>query len=175
MNANWNDTPAQIEDTTAMQGDLLMLLSGQQVTVHTSEEPDFDYMEKEDVAFVVENPHGGENLLIELCAEFSMFFETWHGSYKATESEYEKMKQDITAILGGQAAALTLYGDGRWLGSVLCTPKPAADADAAALLSRPEVPAAMAEKVRKAGGRAELICWDPQQNWKLVVPAEQGA
>lgn len=173
MNANIHSE--EIQDTTEKQGDLLMLLSGQRVTVHTSEEPDFDYMEAEDVAFVVENPHGGETLLIELCAEFSLFFETWHGSYKATELDYAKMKQDITAILSGRAAALTLYAGGKWLGSVLCPEKPAAGADAAALLKRPEVLPGMAEKVRQQGGRIEQVCWDPAENRTAVMPAQNEA
>ena len=74
MNANWN-RPVEELDPTEKQGDLLMALSGQRVTVHTSEKPDFDYMENEDVAFVVQNPQGSEDLLIELCGEFSVFFE----------------------------------------------------------------------------------------------------
>ena len=53
MNANINYD--EIPDTSAVQEDLLTALSGQHVTVHTSEEPDFDYMENEDVAFVVKN------------------------------------------------------------------------------------------------------------------------
>ena len=74
MNTDWN-SPQGDFDPTEKQGELLMLLSGQQVTVHTSAEDDFDYMENEDVAFVVKNPHSEEDLLIELCGEFSVFFE----------------------------------------------------------------------------------------------------
>lgn len=64
MNANINYD--EIPDTSAVQEDLLAALSSQHVTVHTNEEPDFDYMENGDVAFVVKNPHNDENLLIEL-------------------------------------------------------------------------------------------------------------
>ncbi len=172
MNANVNYDELQELDPREMQGDLLMALSGQQVTVHTSEEADFDYMEAEDVAFVVENPQGGENLLVELCGEFSVFFETWHGTYKAAGTGCEQMKQDIAAILGGQAAALTLYAGGRWLGSVLCPEAPAADADAAALLARPEVLPGMADKVRQLGGCVQLVYWDPARSRTVQVPAE---
>ena len=52
MITDWN-SPQGDFDPTEKQGELLMLLSGQQVTVHTSAEDDFDYMENEDVAFVV--------------------------------------------------------------------------------------------------------------------------
>ena len=72
MNANINYD--EIPDTSAVQEDLLAALSSQHVTVHTNEEPDFDYMENGDVAFVVKNPHNDENLLIELGGEFSVFF-----------------------------------------------------------------------------------------------------
>ena len=72
MNANINYD--EIPDTSAVQEDLLAALSSQHVTVHTNEEPDFDYMENGDVAFVVKNPHNDENLLIELGGEFSLFF-----------------------------------------------------------------------------------------------------
>ena len=54
MNANINYD--EIPDTSAVQEDLLAALSSQHVTVHTNEEPDFDYMENGDVAFVVKNP-----------------------------------------------------------------------------------------------------------------------
>mgnify|MGYP000748443146 CR=1 FL=1 len=65
MITDWN-SPQGDFDPTEKQGELLMLLSGQQVTVHTSAEDDFDYMENEDVAFVVKNPHSEEDLLMEL-------------------------------------------------------------------------------------------------------------
>ncbi len=114
MNANINYD--EIPDTSAVQEDLLAALSSQHVTVHTNEEPDFDYMENGDVAFVVKNPHNDENLLIELGGEFSVFFGLWHGQYKAVEYDYDRMKKDIAAILEGNAGALSLYADGKWQG-----------------------------------------------------------
>ena len=107
MNANINYD--EIPDTSAVQEDLLAALSSQHVTVHTNEEPDFDYMENEDVAFVVKNPHNEENLLIELGGEFSVFFGLWHGQYKAVEYDYDRMKKDVAAILAGNAGVLSLY------------------------------------------------------------------
>ena len=84
MNTDWNSPQGNFE-TTEKQADLLTALSGQHVTVHTCEEADFDYMEEEDVAFVVKNPHSEEDLLVELGGGFSLFFGLWHGQYKATE------------------------------------------------------------------------------------------
>lgn len=43
MITDWN-SPQGDFDPTEKQGELLMLLSGQQVTVHTSAEDDFDYI-----------------------------------------------------------------------------------------------------------------------------------
>ena len=80
MNTDWN-SPQGDFDTAEKQGELLMLLSRQQVTVHTWDDPDFDYMEEQDLALVVQSPSGTEDLLIELCGEFSVFFEKWHGEY----------------------------------------------------------------------------------------------
>ena len=114
MNANINYD--EIPDTSAVQEDLLAALSSQHVTVHTNEEPDFDYMENEDVAFVVKNPHNEENLLVELGGEFSVFFGLWHGQYKAVEYDYDRMKKDVAAILAGNAGVLSLYTDGKWQG-----------------------------------------------------------
>ena len=74
MNTDWN-SPQGDFDTAEKQGELLMLLSRQQVTVHTWDDPDFDYMEEQDLALVVQSPSGTEDLLIELCGEFSVFFE----------------------------------------------------------------------------------------------------
>ena len=128
MNANINYD--EIPDTSAVQEDLLAALSSQHVTVHTNEEPDFDYMENGDVAFVVKNPHNDENLLIELGGEFSVFFGLWHGQYKAVEYDYDRMKKDIAAILAGNAGVLSLYTDGKWQGSTLCPEKVSAKAGA---------------------------------------------
>ena len=124
MITDWN-SPQGDFDPTEKQGELLMLLSGQQVTVHTSAEDDFDYMENEDVAFVVKNPHSEEDLLIELCGEFSVFFEKWHGEYPATEEGYAQMTRDVQAVLAGSAGALSLYTEDGWQGTALCTESPA--------------------------------------------------
>ena len=102
MNTDWN-SPQGDFDTAEKQGELLMLLSRQQVTVHTWDDPDFDYMEEQDLALVVQSPTGTEDLLIELCGEFSVFFEKWHGEYAATAEGYAQLQQDITAILDGKA------------------------------------------------------------------------
>ena len=167
MITDWN-SPQGDFDPTEKQGELLMLLSGQQVTVHTSAEDDFDYMENEDVAFVVKNPHSEEDLLIELCGEFSVFFEKWHGEYPATEEGYAQMTQDVQAVLAGSAGALSLYTEDGWQGTALCTEKPGPDADAAGLLER----CWSAEKPHKPlekGSRVELVYWDPAQNRTLTV------
>lgn len=124
MNTDWN-SPQGDFDTAEKQGELLMLLSRQQVTVHTWDDPDFDYMEEQDLALVVQSPSGTEDLLIELCGEFSVFFEKWHGEYAATAEGYAQLQQDITAILDGKAGALSLYTENGWQGTVLCTELPA--------------------------------------------------
>ena len=90
MNTDWN-SPQGDFDTAEKQGELLMLLSRQQVTVHTWDDPDFDYMEEQDLALVVQSPSGTEDLLIELCGEFSVFFEKWHGEYAATAEGYTQL------------------------------------------------------------------------------------
>lgn len=124
MNTDWN-SPQGDFDTAEKQGELLMLLSRQQVTVHTWDDPDFDYMEEQDLALMVQSPSGTEDLLIELCGEFSVFFEKWHGEYAATAEGYAQLQQDITAILDGKAGALSLYTENGWQGTVLCTELPA--------------------------------------------------
>ena len=130
MNTDWN-SPQGDFDTAEKQGELLMLLSRQQVTVHTWDDPDFDYMEEQDLALVVQSPTGTEDLLIELCGEFSVFFEKWHGEYAATAEGYVQLQQDITASLDGKAGALSLYTENGWQGTVLCTELPGAEDDGA--------------------------------------------
>ena len=171
MITDWN-SPQGDFDPTEKQGELLMLLSGQHVTVHTNEEADFDYMENEDVAFVVKNPHNEEDLLVEVCAEFSLFFGLWHGQYKAVEYDYDRMKKDIAAILAGNAGVLSLYAEDRWLGSTLCPEKVAADADVGALLERCWEKQEPKDKLLAQGGRVELLYWDPAQNRSFVIPAK---
>ena len=46
------------------------------------------------------------------------------------------MKQDIAALLAGNAGVLSLYAEDRWLGSALCPEKVSAAADAEKLLER---------------------------------------
>ena len=142
------------------------------MTVHTNEEPDFDYMENGDVAFVVKNPHSEEDLLIELGGEFSLFFGLWHGQYKAVEYDYDRMKKDIAAILAGNAGAMSLYADGRWQGSALCPEKVSADADMEKLLERCWQKQEPKEKLLAQGGRAELLYWDPAENKSFMIPAK---
>ena len=141
MNANINYD--EIPDTSAVQEDLLAALSSQHVTVHTNEEPDFDYMENGDVAFVVKNPHNDENLLIELGGEFSVFFGLWHGQYKAVEYDYD-----------------------------LCPEKVSADADMEKLLERCWQKQEPKEKLLAQGGRVELLYWDPAENKSFMIPAK---
>lgn len=172
MNTDWN-SPQGDFDTAEKQGELLMLLSRQQVTVHTWDDPDFDYMEEQDLALVVQSPSGTEDLLIELCGEFSVFFEKWHGEYAATAEGYAQLQQDITAILDGKAGALSLYAENGWQGTVLCTELPGAEDDGAAAALKRCWQAAKPDNALPAGSRLELVCWDPAQNRKVQLPAEK--
>ena len=145
-----------------------MLLSGQQVTVHTSAEDDFDYMENEDVAFCGEEPAQRGRICSLNCAASFPSFEKWHGEYPATEEGYAQMTQDVQAVLAGSAGALSLYTEDGWQGTALCTEKPGPDADAAGLLER----CWSAEKPHKPlekGSRVELVYWDPAQDRTLTV------
>lgn len=171
MNTDWN-SPQGDFDTAEKQGELLMLLSRQQVTVHTWDDPDFDYMEEQDLALVVQSPTGTEDLLIELCGEFSVFFEKWHGEYAATAEDYAQLQQDITAILDGKAGALSLYTENGWQGTVLCTKLPGAEDAAAAAVLKRCWQAAKPDAALPADSRLELVCWDPAQNRKVQLPAE---
>ena len=169
MNANINYD--EIPDTSAVQEDLLAALSSRHVTVHTNEEPDFDYMENADVAFVVKNPHNEEDLLIEMCAEFSVFFGLWHGQYKAVEYDYDRMKKDVAAILADKACVMSLYAEGKWQGSALCTEPVTANADPLELLKRCWKAEKPLESLLKDGGQLQLLYWDPTQNRSLMLPA----
>ena len=102
-----------------------------------------------------------------------MFFEKWHGEYAATAEGYAQLQQDITAILDGKAGALSLYAENGWQGTVLCTELPGAeDAGAAAALKRCWQ-SAKPDTALPAGSRLELVCWDPAQNRKCQLPAEE--
>ena len=170
MNTDWN-SPQGDFDTAEKQGELLMLLSRQQVTVHTWDDPDFDYMEEQDLALVVQSPSGTEDLLIELCGEFSVFFEKWHGEYAATAEGYTQLQQDITAILDGKAGALSLYTEKRLAGHGAVHRTARRREDAAAALKRCWQ-AAKPDAALPAGSRLELVCWDPAQNRKVQLPEE---
>ena len=141
-----------------------------EIMTRSWDDPDFDYMEEQDLALVVQSPSGTEDLLIELCGEFSVFFEKWHGEYAATAEGYAQLQQDITAILDGKEGALSLYTENGWQGTVLCTELPGAE-DAAAALKRCWQ-AAKPDTALPAGSRLELVCWDPAQNRKVQLPEE---
>ena len=82
------------------------------------------------------------------------------------------MKQDIAAILAGNAGVLSLYAEDRWLGSTLCPEKAAADADIGALLERCWEKQELKDKLLAQGGRVELLYWDPAQNRSFTIPAK---
>lgn len=171
MNANLNGYYKEIDRTMDKKDELLALLKNQSVSVHTSEEADFDYMENDDLALVVKNPACEEDLQIELGAVFSLFFGLWHGQYDAYNSDYERMKKDLAGILDGSFGAMAFYMGGKWNSSALCRQKLTAETDAAALLNSEDVPPETAEKLRAQGGRIELLYWNPAENRTFEVPA----
>ena len=108
---------------------------------------------------------------MRLGGDFWLFFEKGPGEYPPTAEGYPRVKQDITAILDGKAGALSLYAENGWQGTVLCTELPGAE-DAAAALKRCWQ-AAKPDTALPAGSRLELACWDPAQNRKVQLPAEE--
>ena len=82
------------------------------------------------------------------------------------------MVKEITAILEGRAAVMSLCAGGNWLAGVLCPEAPAGDADADSLLGRPEVLPGMAETLRRQGGSIRLVHWDPARD-RVVEVAPQ--
>lgn len=75
MNTDWN-SPQGDFDTAEKQGELLMLLSRQQVTVHTWDDPDFDYMEEQDITAILDGKAGALSLYTE---------NGWQGTVLCTE------------------------------------------------------------------------------------------
>ncbi len=59
MNTDWNGPQGDF-DTAEEQGELLMLAAQPTSSppVHTSDDPDFDYMEEQNLALVVQSPTG---------------------------------------------------------------------------------------------------------------------
>lgn len=169
MKANLNGYYKEIEKTTAQKADLLALLSGQKVDEYTNEDADFDYMENDDVALVVRNPHGGEDLIVELGAEFSLFFEKWQGHYDVFQSDYAQLKKDITAILSGMAGTVNLLAGGRWVSSALCSGIPETSADPEELLKRYDAGDEITRRMHQQGGTIEVVCWQPSQTRRFTV------
>ena len=178
MNANLNGYYDEIESTASKKDELLELLKNYTVTAHTNEEDEFDYLENDDVTLVVANPLGGEELQIELGAEFSLFFELWQFHYSAYESDYAQMKKDILTLTGGNAGALSFFTDGKWIGSTFCPEVPAADAKSTDLIAKywareDDSPAQKNKKtLLTRGGEIRFTCWDPAKNRTFPVPAQ---
>ena len=176
MKANMNGYYDEIESTAAKKDELLELLKIYTVTCHTCEEDEFDYLENGDLVLIVTNPLGGEELQIELGAEFSLFFELWHLHYSAYEADYERMKKDIAAITGGKAGAMTFFADGKWVGSTLCPEIPAADTKGTDLIEKywawdsTSGAAKNKEKLLTLGGEIRFTGWDPARNRVFPVP-----
>lgn len=170
MNTDWN-SPQGDFDTAEKQGELLMLLSRQQVTVHTWDDPDFDYMEEQDLALVVQSPSGTEDLLIELCGEFSVFFEKWHGEYAATRRGLHAAAAGHHRHSGRQGGRTEPVHGKRAGRARCCAPNcpaqrmPLRRSSAAGRAAKPDA-------ALPAGSRLELVCWDPAQNRKVQLPEE---
>ena len=79
----------------------------------------------------------------------------------------------VPAILDGKAGALSLYTENGWQGTVLCTELPGAEDDGAAAALKRCWQAAKPDAALPAGSRLELVCWDPAQNRKQQLAAEE--
>lgn len=175
MKANLNGYYDEIESTASKKDELLELLKDYSVSAHTNEEDEFDYLENDDVTLVVKNPLGGEDLQIELGAEFSLFFELWHLHYSAYKADYERMKKDILTIVGGNSGAMTFFADGKWVGSTLCPEIPAEDAKGTDLVEKywaweDDSPASKSkEKLLTLGGEIRFTCWNPANDRTFPV------
>lgn len=90
-----------------------------------------------------------------------------------TAEGYAQLQQDITAILDGKAGALSLYTENGWQGTVLCTELPAQRTPEPLRCSSAAGRRQSRTPPCPAGSRLELVCWDPAQNRKVQLPAEE--
>lgn len=175
MKANLNGYYNEIKSTAAKKDELLELLKDYSVSCHTCEEDEFDYLENDDLVLIVKNPLGGEELQIELGAEFSLFFEMWHTHYSAYESDFKRMKDDILLIIGGNSGAMSFFADGKWVGSTLCPEVPAEDAKGTDLIKKywALVGASKADEIKEKlltlGGEICFTCWNPAKDRTFPV------
>lgn len=86
--------------------------------VYTKMDEEFNYLDGDGIAICAKNV-SGEEIIIELEDEFSLFFGGWHAHYCADESDYSYFIRDLESILNGKKYAINVKCNNEWLCSML--------------------------------------------------------
>ena len=135
------------------------------LTLHTSGEEGYDWLDPGDWAITLANPFGGDELEITGTDEFTLYFNDWHAHYFLYEQEFQVLVADAEGILDGTKCALVLEIGGKWMLSRLedVPPKPA-QLTREALLEGCHLSAGEKERLQKEPGTLSLRFWDPARN-----------
>lgn len=159
----------EIEYPYKKKDEICGLFSGYKIIEHTNAEPDYTYLEDDDVILEIVNPYRDENLFIELAAEFTLFFGDWHCHYFADEEDYCEMKKDALALVNGEYGVLGLYAEGKWLGNTLLKEKVSDSTEPWTLIDKMNFPEEFLQKIRTKGASIPVDYWRTKGRYKFDV------
>ena len=108
----------EIEYPSSKKDELIELLKGNDISIFTHIDKEYEYLEEDDLVIVIHNQDTDKyDMEIILDNEFTLVFAGWHAHYMSYEHEYVEMKEDIVDILSGKIGIFTLSTNNRWLGS----------------------------------------------------------
>lgn len=84
--------------------------------VHTNADAGYDYLDDISYCITLKNDDGDE-IFIDLEAEFTLSFQGWHTHYFCEQEWYEELKEDIMDFLNNKIGAVTFIVNGKWFGS----------------------------------------------------------
>ena len=140
--------------------------------VHTNADTDYDYLDDISYCITLRNAAGDE-MFIDLEAEFTLTFQGWHTHYFCEQQRYEELKEDIMAYLKNEMGAVTFAINGKWFGSTT-TEKPVETKELAL-----EIVAKMYKgereflrKIHREGVEVHSCFWDSSLN--SIIKIEPG-
>lgn len=157
----------EIEYPQERKDDVLSLFSDYEIIEHTNKEPDYDDFMDNDVALEIVNPHGKNNLFIELAGEFTICFSDWHAHFSPYEYDYGEMKKDAVSIINGKLGVCTFYVEERWLGGMLLKDKVPPFPNPAALIEEMDFSEDRIKMIREKGAVIHIDYWNDCSEFEI--------
>lgn len=134
-------------------------------------EKDYTYLRPEDVCITITNETWEYPMYIDLEneGEFTLSYYKWHTHYYAEEWDFQRMLEDMHALLKNEKCAIILNTNKRWIYSGLSEEK--LDSTFTYQEEVKRLPREFQEELKQEGGDVELIYWDAKEN--VVIQIEK--